>query len=67
MRIKIEAAGDERVEAGVEGLTCRRRQVRAGDGPELRADEDRGAPLSFSLDEVALGGNVIRRASLPDP
>ena len=36
--VEIEAAGDERIEAGVERFASRRGQIGARDGSELRAD-----------------------------
>ena len=43
--VVVEGAGDEHVEAGVAGLAGGGDEVGAGDGAELRADEDGGAFL----------------------
>ena len=43
--IVVESAGDERVKVGVTRLTSRRHKIRAGNGAELRANEDRGTFL----------------------
>ena len=43
--VVVEGAGDQHVEAGVAGLAGGGDQIGAGDGAELRADEDRGALL----------------------
>jgi hypothetical protein len=43
MGVEVEGAGDEDVEAGVGGFAGGGDEVGAGDGAELRADQDCGA------------------------
>ena len=43
--VVVEGAGDQHVEVGVGGLAHRRHEIGAGDGAELRADEDVPARL----------------------
>ena len=49
VRLVVERAGDQDVEAGVAGLARGRDEVRPLDRAELRADEDRGALLGLAL------------------
>ena len=61
--VVVEGAGDQNVEAGVARLAGRGNQVRAGDGAELRTNEDGGALLRNcgALDIPALRANQIAR------
>ena len=45
VRLVVEGAGDQHVEAGVAGLAGRSRQVRLRNSPKLWPDEDAGALL----------------------
>ena len=47
--VVVEGAGDEHVEAGFGGFAGGVHQVWAGDGAELRGDEDAGAALAAGL------------------
>ena len=49
MGVVIEGAGDEHIEARIAGLARGRHQVGAGDGAELRTDEDSRALLDARL------------------
>ena len=43
VRLVVEGAGDQHIEAGIAGLAGGGDQIGALDGAELRADEDGGA------------------------
>ena len=63
--VVVEGAGDEHIEAGIAGLARGGDQIGAGDGAELRADEDGGAFLAAGLgvafDIAAFGADQIAR------
>src|SRR5207302_7042020 len=63
--VVVEGAGNEHIEVGITGLTGSRYQVGAGDGAELRADEDGGAflaaGLSVALDIATFGAHQVTR------
>ena len=59
MGIEVEPAGDQCIEAGVEGLAGGGGQIGAGDGAEFRADEDGGALLGAAVQIGPLGGDVF--------
>ena len=65
MGVVVEGAGDEHVEVGIAGLARGGHQIGAGDGAELRADEDGGAflaaGLGVALDIAAFGADQIAR------
>src|SRR5690606_6190617 len=55
VRVVVEGARDEHVEAGVAGLAGGGDEVRPRHGAELRADEDRGALLGAGARAVVVG------------
>ena len=63
--VVVEGAGDEHVEVGIAGLAGGGDQIGAGDGAELRADEDGGAflaaGLGVALDIAAFGADQVAR------
>jgi hypothetical protein len=65
MGVVVEGAGDEYVEVGITGLARGGDQIGAGDGAELRADEDGGAflaaGLGIALTIAAFGTDQIAR------
>ena len=66
--VVVEGAGDQDIEVGVRGLAHRRHEIGTGDGAELRADEDAGAPLGiavgFAFDVGCLGADEIAGAKV---
>ena len=55
----VEGAGDQDVEVGVAGLAGGGDEIGAGDGAELRADEDGGALLGVAFHVAAFGADQI--------
>ena len=65
MGVVVEGAGNQHIEVGIAGLARSQDQIGAGDGAELRADEDRraflAAGLGIALDIAAFGADQIAR------
>ena len=59
VRLVVEGAGDQHVEAGIAGLAGGGDEVGALDGAELRADEDGGALLGVAFHVAAFGADQI--------
>ena len=61
VRLVVEGAGDQHVEAGIAGLAGGGDEVGALHGAELRADEDGGALLGLAFHVAAFGADQIAR------
>ena len=59
VRLVVEGAGDQHIEAGIARLAGGSDKVSALDGAELRADEDGGAFLGIAFHVAAFGADQI--------
>ena len=59
MGVVVEGAGDQHVEPRLGGFAGGGDEVHAGEGAELRADQDAGAALGLAFQEAAFGADIF--------
>ena len=64
VRVEIEGAGDQHVEARFGGLAGGGDEIDARDGAEFRPHEDAGAALGLAFGRSALGADIFARPAL---